>query len=272
MMSLLGAAFSSIARRYDVAVRLLAWPLFLCVVVEVFNTIRLVQTDYEGGQLSSWIVFFVNLYAVGVIAVGWHRHVLMRATIGFWPAPLGPIYRRYVWQWFVLGFIATVILLAVIASIYGVLYFALDDPYFWETMFFYDSGLNDLFGAPFGILIVPPIIAFLWLLFRIGVILPHLALGRSEQPLFWAWSATRSQARDILIAACIAGVLQALVICLPFVLYEMAYLVSADEVSTQMDYAMSVFYGISYPINALIGAAILTTIYARIPAKVLDQS
>ena len=105
---------------------------------------------------------------------------------------------------------------------------------------------------------------YCWLFFRCAVTLPHLALGRGEMQIREGWRATRPLNTQIAIAAILAGLFQAAVMWVQTTGLMLVMLDADGYVPVSFDYVSGAFFGLSYTILPLLGASILTAIYAKL--------
>ncbi|QUJ77705.1 hypothetical protein KDD17_07055 [Sulfitobacter albidus] len=257
------AALREIAHHRPSAVRLLCIPLIVTIVVELLYTLsphRDPQSDNIGLSILSGVVAYG---AVGWIAVGWHRLRLMGEHAGLLPrAPLR-VLMRYVIEWLILGILIALILLAVGGAAYLVVMALAPDPLTEQVIY----GLwTDTILGPVSIL---PITAFTWLLFRFGISLPHLAIeGDARLGMRQAWRRTRPLAWTIFRAGLFAGIVQWAVGVLPLQLVYGSDLFTTPEgeIILAGEIVFALAYAFVYTGIPLVGAAILTVIYARTDA------
>lgn len=274
MFSILKAALSDIAaRRMDVA-KLMFLPMLANVLAEMNLTRVYIATDYVGGTGAGFLAFFVSIATVAFVAVGWHRIVLLGEKAKIVAAPRGAIYLHYAVSWFFIGFVPIlgVLLLGVgvyvIAVLFGLDAALLDGYYMYVPEF--AQGVGSMFYTGMGMFVVA--MAVIWYLFRVGVVLPHLALGHNHIGMRRAWGLTRPQAGPIFGTALVASALQSLATVLLFVSTSWAIDYETGEAAILSEYVTTVLNVMVFTFSGLIGAAILTTIYKRIEPSELPRS
>jgi len=232
MFDLLTAAALQIWDRRKAAMIIVALPLVLNGLAEILFL-------FFTGDDVLWpdlILFVTSMGTVPLIAVAWHRLVLQSAPVRAVPAGPFAVHLRFLWEWFWLGFgLGVVLALGLVATV------------FLASLFLSTVHLNgamdalligDSFLAFWGF-----IFAFLALLYRLCILLPHRVIRGTGLSLRSAWSATRSQGQAILWAAFWASLVQAAVF-------------------------RALAVSLSYTAGILIGAAVLNVIYqrARLPS------
>ena len=78
--------------------------------------------------MTAMFVFWVNMTALAIVAVAWHRIVLLGETPRLWPWWRGQLYWQYFLRWFVLGIAIMLGLFAVFGLIYLPLVYVIADP------------------------------------------------------------------------------------------------------------------------------------------------
>lgn len=250
---------------------ILALPMVLNILAELNDTHRYVMSNYEGSGSAALLVIVVNFMTVSLVAVAWHRVILLNEPQGFVPLIGDDLYRRYFTQWFVMGLVIFFILCSIIAAVAGIVWLgsiAVGQPYLFEDAFMGDR----LFGVSFYATLSVLTTIFTYFLFRFGVVLPHLATGHAKVGMWEGWRCTKPLAWPIASAALFAGIAQIGLTWLPsdFLIWMME---EPDEyLPSSFDYLNAVVIAISYSLVSLFGAAILTEIYTRIDAQSLERN
>ncbi|MBM2575345.1 hypothetical protein JQC91_03420 [Jannaschia sp. Os4] len=204
----------------------------------------------------------VETLVLAVAVVGWHRAVLR-------PGAPDPSVRRWVaygLAYLVIGLAIGLVLAPPAALVLAGLGIAANVaetgaamPYGVIDLF--ATGLDALYGLggveiAFALLGVP----FLWLLYRCGMGLPHIAVADRPMRMGESWAATRPLARPIAVLALVAAAAQAVPLFGPT-----AYALRADLPFTfAAEAPLAVLAALGYAATILVGAAILTEIYRRI--------
>ena len=115
-MSILIEALSHIWKRPKHASTIIALPLVLNVSAELYSAHRYVLSDYASYDLYSTFVVLVNFITTAVIAVCWHRLVLMDEGARIVPRSRFSLYFRYLIQWLIAGFLFGLIVLMVFSA------------------------------------------------------------------------------------------------------------------------------------------------------------
>lgn len=186
------------------------------------------------------------------------------------PRNQAALYLRHFVKWFVMGLVIGPLLLA--AFLAGAGLFWLASKAFVINSTFDELLLgDDIFGMPFFATITVLTTVFTWLLFRCGVVLPHLATGHGDVGMWDGWRLTRPLAWPIVGAAVFAGIAQVGLMWFPASL-QMQVVADADGfMPPSSEYTDAVLTAISYSLVSLFGAAILTEIYMRIGAEDFDK-
>ena len=259
---LLFEAAKEIAQRPLVALRLLFLPLFLTLAAELFYTHRLISFELHEDPAGLVIATVINFICVGLIAVGWHRHILLGAPVPAIPSYSMGLYWNYFKHWLILGFVIGFAMLLVRAIFAVVVSLFLD----MDTL---TSMLFDTV-APGLLAILSVVVVFCWALFRFGIVLPHVALGHDDMGFGRAWDLTRPQAGAIFWTAVAAAAVQIALYPLVFWMSDTMISPETGVIPASGEYAIAVFTGVIYTLFTLFGAAILTVIYGRIPQEALD--
>ena len=248
------------------ALCILTLPLALNIFAELFDTHQYVMSYFEGAGYASVLVVVVNFMTTSLIAVAWHRIILLNEPQGFLPRNGGHLYYRYFAQWFVMGLVILFIMSLVVAAFAVIVWLvsnALGQSYLFEDLFMGD----ELFGTPLYVALTIITAVFTYCLFRFGVVLPHLATGHSEVGMWEGWRCTKPLAWPIAGAAVLAGIGQIALLWLPSD-FLMRMMEQPDGyLPSSFDYLDAVVVAISYSLISLFGAAILTEIYTRIDVQ-----
>ena len=269
MSSIFFTAVGHVFRRPVQALSILALPMALNILVELYDTHRFVMSGYEGSGSAVWLVVVVNFMTVSLVAVAWHRLILLEEPQGIVPLISDDLYRRYFAQWFVMGLAIFFILSLIIAAIAGIVWLAsiaLGQPYLFEDAFMGD----ELFGVSFYITVMVLTTIFTYFVFRFGVVLPHLAAGHSKVDIWKGWRITQPLAWPIAGAALFAGSAQIALTWLPSDLL-MRIMEEPDRyLPSSFDYLDAFLMSVSCRCVSFFGAAILTEIYIRIDMQSRD--
>lgn len=265
-MSILIEALSHIWKRPKHACIIIALPLVLNVSAELYSAHRYVLSDYASYDFSSTIVMLVNFITTAVIAVCWHRLVLMDEGARIVPRSRFSLYFRYLIQWLIVGFLIGLIMLMVFGAGAAVIWFSTRNAIWAQVVmsWFYAAELNSIGTIAIMTLVIS---LYCWLFFRCAVTLPHLALGRGEATMRQGWRVTQHIAKQIAVAAVLAGILQALLMWFQSQGLFLLMIDAEGYLPVPYDYVAAVLYSLSYSILPLIGASILTTIYTRFDAE-----
>ena len=95
MFSIFSEALGHIRQRPMQALKIIALPLIFNVAAELFAAHQFIVSDYSAGGLSSTIVVIVNFMATAIIAVCWHRLVLLEEPAKLVPRQQMLLYFRY---------------------------------------------------------------------------------------------------------------------------------------------------------------------------------
>lgn len=255
-MSLIGRALHSIWTRPVSAGRIIAVPLVLNLVVEGLDIFQLRRDD--GGALWMMIVYFcISMAVVPMIAVSWHRAVLLSKEAGFLPISPRETLLAYFWRWFWLG----LGLILIVGVVLALIYWAYVAFAYVDYLYGFDPVLR---ATDMMAIAVPPVSLYLYLMFRLGVVLPYIALEQPRMGLGQAWAATRAQSQRIALAAVIAGVVQTFLLIIPYIVYEAVTDPDTGFATASYEVPLAVFLAVSYTLTLLVGAAILTDVYGRL--------
>ncbi|WP_298863698.1 hypothetical protein [uncultured Sulfitobacter sp.] len=269
MSSIFFEAVGHVFRRPVQVMCILALPMTLNILVELYDTHRYVMSGFEGSGSAALLVVVVNFMTVSLVAVAWHRVILLEEPQGIVPLLGDDLYRRYFAQWFVMGLVIFFILFMITAAIAGIVWLAsiaLGQTYSFNVALMGD----ELFGVSFYVTVTVLTTIFAYFLFRFGVVLPHLATGHEKVEMWKGWRLTQPLAWPIAGAALIAGGAQIALTWLPSDLLMRIMEEPDGYLPSSFDYLDAFVISISYSLVSLFGAAILTEIYTRVDMQTLD--
>ncbi|SFI60519.1 hypothetical protein [Jannaschia pohangensis] len=264
------AALRSLVERPVPAIGLLV----LFWAVDFALTQMLLLPAIEDAPLSI-APFVASIVLVGLVASTWHRIVLLPEgpPISTWRA------LHYAVAWFVLGIVITIALIPAFLLLAGFgflmrhgLVLATDGPP-WGDILAAGAFLHLNFfqiTVFFSVALVVIGLPFTWLLCRIGLGLPNLAIGRGDLSFRGSWARTAPLARPIAWLAVIVGLTQVLLLLAPFLFMpsledtEAFYAATDDLEALPPGYLFSDVIGtVGYGLVVMLGAAILTELYRR---------
>ncbi|MEL7184706.1 MAG: hypothetical protein AAFY65_03355 [Pseudomonadota bacterium] len=211
----------------------------------------------DAGFLVHLLIGMLMLVPIGIVASIWHRTVL-RPDL---PPMNFKIALRYTVAWFVLGVILFLMLSPFAAIAYGLYWLLLlADPYLLDPILM--QILLD-WGAGGGAVLAVATIPFLWLLYRCGLGLPHLALGQGPMGVRDSRHRTKPLARACAELAVLAGLAQ-------WALVSATAAVPLPDPSDvppgATDWPLLLFEvsaSANYGVIVIVGAALLTELYRR---------
>jgi hypothetical protein len=202
----------------------------------------------------------VGLLLAGLVASNWHRRVLLPAAPGLNLA----IALRYTGKSVLFGLLITVLMVPFLVA--GLYIQSLLLPSLLSST---GNGFDiSAAVAPFsaGLVVLNGIVTWLGLLLfcRLGLILPHLALGHPALGLETSWSRTAPMSGPIAALTLIVTILQ-----LPFLVWPVPQTLNGlDDAAWITDVLIHVFYGGV----VLLGAALLTELYRRTAPEPLTRT
>lgn len=271
MSSIFFSALGHVWRRPVQAATILALPMTLNVLAELFDTHRYVMSGYEGAGTAAFLLVVVNFMTVALVAVAWHRLILLKEPQGFVPLVSDQLYRRYFAQWFVIGLVIMVSMILVFGG--AAVLLGLIPGGSANALVFLDAFFGgNLVGFPLYGPLTFLTIAFTYMLFRFGVVLPRLALGHGQSRMRDGWRLTRPLAWPVAVAAVFAGLAQVALVWAPADLLTWAMADADGYLPVNFDYVYAVTISVTYTFVTLFGAAILTEIYNRIDVQDFDKA
>jgi hypothetical protein len=186
-------------------------------------------------------VVVLGFYLFGLIAVAWHRYVLLEEhPEGWWPKPLGGGAWRYIGRLVLIGLIIGLpIGIVAMAVVAGTM-----DP----------NAISPNMGPAIGVIVVLGLIGG-WIGYRLSIILPAVAVDQTMS-MGESWKVTKAKAGGIFLVMILIGVFQFL-LDLPGAIVAEA---GGD--------AGTMFYGLYSVVtgwfNAMLGLSILTTMYGSL--------
>ncbi len=254
--SIFRSAILSVVQQYRVALKVVGLPTVIRGAFELL-IIWLDPAESTGSFLAASLA---DMIFVSVIAVSWHRFVLLKEVPDSFIPRLHPGRNgRYAWTWLLIGLVLSFSALALGVLLYFLAIFLGGEEalYAVDAMFPMgaSSGLMFLAGAPF-------LWGFLYLLFRWGLILPDIAAGDGGLRLRDAMARSAPLNRAIMICA-----LWATAVNLVFFAIVMAIPIPYEgEVPDIWNRTYLLFFfstQLYWTGSVLVGAAILTEIYRR---------
>lgn len=237
-------------------VRIALMPIICAAAVfaldEYFWTLSFETGEGYGGLAN--ISTLLDIVMVGFVAVAWHRFVLLDEAprIGVPTIGIGRAL-RYAVDWVILGAAIGLLIALVVALIgYGMQFVAPLDPVAGQL----GAGLFDIDAifSPWTTWIVGTV--FVYLLFRMGLGLPDMALGRNKLNMVRSLERTRALRGPILVLSLLAGAAQTPMLSYYSYLGDWFYVASPHEAALH-----GFISGVLWGVVALFGASVLTVIY-----------
>jgi len=210
---------------------ILAVPLGILLILEVW-----VYTT-ESEAVWPYVLYFAVSFVIGPwIAIFWHRYILLEETAsGLMP----PWRNRLVWPYVLAGLLIVLVIWIILAALLILALFAFpeleDTDVFWAIMV--------------GLVVAISFVPGLYLSFRLGLVLPHLALERGWLGFRESWHKTSGMGAGLWVLTA----LYTLVLSLP------ALLPVFEEGAGSLP--ISLISALIYVISTLIGISILTRLY-----------
>ena len=278
--SLFFGAIADLLRAPGTVARIAALPVAIFVLLQIpvsFQYVTWYNTPSESAPPTEWVEFLFFLVMLGFVASAWHRFKVngVRPS-GLWPEVRFGTAARYVLAWIVIGIIVGLLVVLFVAlPVLGIA--TLIDPVLSQSLgsLVFPEGIYGGEVSDYGMALYVAVgavlgLAYIWLLFRMGMGLPSVAVNDGEGlGMRASWKATRSLAWPILGAAVFATIGQGLLYGLSMSALWLNGSFDGFDLTFAGELATRLVTLVVDVVNLLVGAAILTRIYRAVPAGAL---
>lgn len=262
-VEIFGAAVASLFKHWSLALRILLVPLAVLVAVSVWEN----QVEYTWANLAEVILLVVDFVFLTVVAVGWHRFVLLSEKPG---AVLPRLPAKPMFAYFISWIVLILVITFSFAAIGAVLFFAFKE---LKKTGVFDSFADVAAMQPATVLIgafllvFASIWAFTYALLRLGTRLPARAAFGKSIGLDASRVITKPIGGALIVTAALVSGLTLLLAYAPMLLLKDPTMFATKPTSTQV-----IVSNIGYGLTVLVGAAVLNEVFRRcVPHEELSQ-